>query len=123
MYHRKGGFFMEIKNGKITNVTLTMEDHGVLTFYLTIEGGGVGFGYGGYVIGRGYLGANNFEGSAKGVEAMMRIMDTIGVDTWEDLVGKYLRYEDNGWGSTITKIGNIIDNKWFDIKEFFAAEK
>ena len=111
---------MEIKNAKITNVTLTMEDHGVLTFYLTIEGGGIGFGYGGYIIGRGYLGANDFEGSAKGVEAMMRIMDTIGVNTWEDLKGKYLRYEDNGWGSCVTKIGHIIENKWFDIKEFFA---
>lgn len=114
---------MEIKNAKITNVTLTMKDHGVLTFYLTLEGSGVAFGYGGYVIGHGYLGANDFDGSGKGVEAIMRIMNTIGVDSWEDLKGKYLRYEDNGWGSCVTKIGHIIEDKWFDIKEFFAKEE
>ena len=114
---------MEIKNGKITDVTLTMKDHGVLTFYLTVEGGGVGFGYGGYVIGHGYLGANDFEGSDKGMEAIMRIMNTVGVNSWEDLEGKYLRYEDNGWGSGVTKIGHIIEDKWFDIKEFFKKEE
>ena len=112
---------MEIRNAKITNVSLTMADHGVLTFYLTVEGGGIRFGYGGYVIGRGYLGANNFEGSAKGVEAMMRIMD-VGVDCWEDLEGKYLRYEYNNLDSRVTKIGNILDNNWFDIQKFFAQE-
>ena len=114
---------MEIRNGKITNVSLTMADHGVLTFYLTVEGGGIGFGYGGYCIGHGYLGAKNFKGSAKGVEAMMRIMDTIGVNAWEDLTGKYLRYEYDGLSSIITKIGHITENNWFDIKEFFAKEE
>lgn len=114
---------MEIKNGKITNVSLTMADHGVLTFYLTIEGGGVGFGYGGYVLGHGYLGSDHFDSSAKGLEAMMRIMDTVGVDCWEDLKGQYVRYEYNDWGSTVTKIGNILNDKWFDIKEFFTAKE
>ena len=36
------------------------------------------------------------------------------------LPGKYIRIEDNGLGSTITKIGNIIEEKWFDLKEFFG---
>ena len=38
----------EIKNVKITNVSLTMADHGCLTFYLTLEGDGWGINYGGY---------------------------------------------------------------------------
>ena len=37
----------------------------------------------------------------------------------EDLPGKYIRFEDNGLGSTVTKIGNIIDDKWFDIESYF----
>ena len=51
---------MEIKNAKITNVSITMSDHGCLTFWLTLEGGGWGCGYGGYCIGKGYLGAKEF---------------------------------------------------------------
>lgn len=113
---------MEIKNGKITNVTLTMADHGVLTFYLTIEGNGIGFGYGGFVLGHGYLGAKKFEGSDKGLEAMMRIMDVVGVDCWEDLKNKYIRYVDNGWGQIVKKIGNIINDNWFDITELFSVD-
>ena len=110
---------VEIINMKITNTYLTMRNHGVLTFNLTLEGSGYGVVYGGWVIGHGYLGAKEFLGSAKGTEALMRIMDTVGVERWEDLPGKYVRVVSDGWGSTITKIGNIIDDKWFDAKEFF----
>lgn len=114
---------MEIKNGKITEVTITMADHGVCTFYLIIEGNGVGFAYGGYVIGHGYLNSKHFNGSSKGIEAMLKIMDTVGVDTWENLKGQYIRYEDNGLGSSVKKIGNIITDKWFDIEEFFTTKE
>lgn len=114
---------MTVKNAKITHVSITMADHGCLTFWLTLEGSGWGCGFGGYCIGKGHRGAKEF--SAKngwGLEAMMRIMDTVGVETWEDLKGKYVRAEVESWGGTITKIGNIMDNKWFDIKEFFAEK-
>ena len=109
-----------IENAKITHTDLSMADHGVLTFTLTLEGAGWGTNYGGYVIGKGCLGAKTFEGSAKGTEAIMRIMDTVGVERWNDLKGKYVRVYTGGWGATITKIGNIISDKWFDIKEFFS---
>lgn len=109
----------EIINMKIKSASLSMADHGVLTYDLSLEGNGVGVVYGGYVIGRGYLGAKEFHGSDKGIIALMKIMDTVGVERWEDLSGKYVRVVSDGWGSTITKIGNIIEDKWFDEKEFF----
>lgn len=109
----------EIQNATITGVTITMEDHGCLTFWLFLEGGGWGCGFGGICIGKGHLGAKHFEGSAKGLEAMMRIMDTVGVERWEALKEKYIRAEINGWGGTVTKIGHITQNKWFDINKFF----
>lgn len=112
----------EIKNGYIEGVSLTMSDHGCLTFYLSVSGGCWGFNYGGYCLGKGYLGADKFSGSAKGMECLMHIMNTIGVERWEDLKGKYIRVVDPGWGGTVTKIGNIIDDKWFDIKEFYATD-
>ena len=113
---------MEIMNAHITNVSLTMED--VPTFYITLEGDGWGVNMGGYCIGKGYLGSDNISvESGAGLEAMLRIMDTVGVSSWEDLKGKYCRIESDGWGSTVKKIGNIINNKWFDLKEFFDSAK
>ena len=111
---------LEIKNAKITNVSLTMEDWGCLTFYITLDGGGWGCNYGGYCIGKGYLGAKNFQGSAAGLEVLMRIMDIVGVEKWEELKGKYCRVKTEGWGGTIQAIGNILKDEWFDVKEFYS---
>lgn len=112
---------MEIENAKITSVSISMADHGCLTFTLFLEGRGWGCGFGGYCIGHGYLGADHFDASNKGLEAMMHIMDTVGVDTWEDLKGKYIRCKVSGWGEKIEEIGNLIEDKWFNIKSFFAS--
>lgn len=111
---------LEIKNAKITNISVSMEDHGCLTFYITLDGGGWGCNYGGYCIGKGYLGAKEFYSTNAGLEILMRIMDTVGVEKWEDLEGKYCRVKTEGWGGTIRAIGNILTNKWFDIKEFYS---
>ena len=47
-------------------------------------------------------------------------MDTVGVERWEDLKGKYIRCKVKGWGGTIDEIGNLIEDKWFNIREFFS---
>ena len=112
----------EILNAKIINVSLTMADHEVLTFYVTVEGSCWGCSLGGYVIGKGYIGADDddFQSeSGLGLVAMMRIMEVVGVSRWEDLKGKYCRVEKKGLGRSIQKIGNIIKDKWFDIDQFF----
>ena len=109
----------EIVNALIENVSLSMEDHGVLCYYLQLRMIGMGCNYGGRVIGKGYLGAKDFEGYAKGIEALMRIMDVVGVERWENMMGKYVRVELPDWGASVEKIGNIIEDKWFDQKEFF----
>jgi len=115
---------MTIENAKITSVSLSMADHGCLTFMIYLEGSGWGVVYGGYCIGHGYLGADDFRAeSGSGLEAMMRIMDVVGVDKWENLVGKYVRVKTEGWGGTVDIIGNIVEDKWFDIREFFASKK
>jgi hypothetical protein len=113
----------ETVNMKITNVSLSMADHGVLSLDLTLEGGGRGVVFGGRVLGKGYLGATDFTGSAEGIEYIMRIMDTVGVDRLEELKGKYVRMVDPGWGGIVDEIGNITEDKWFNAKEFFEKEK
>ena len=112
----------KIENAKITQVDLTMEDHGCFTLCMTIEGAGFGCVYGVICIGKGFLGAKKFEGSAKGIEYIMRIMDTVGVSRYLDLKGKYIRVATKGLGSTVKVIGNIINDQWFDPDELFKPE-
>ena len=104
----------EIQNAQIKNVSLNMADHGVLTSDLTLDGHGWGVCYGGYVLGKGY---------ASGLEAIMRIMDTVGCSTYEGMKGKYVRVATKGWGSTVKIIGNILEDKWFDCESFFDDMK
>lgn len=112
---------MEIENAKITNTRISMADHGCLTFDLILEGDGWGCAFGGYCIGRGYLGAKEFTAeSGNGLVAMMKIMDVVGVEKWEDLKDRYIRCKTNRWGGTIDEIGNLIEDKWFNIREFFS---
>lgn len=115
----------ELLNAKITNVSLNMKNHGCVTLDICLDGHGWGVVYGGYCLGKGYLGAedNFFKGSAQGMEAIIRIMDTIGVDDLDDMVGKYVRVASKGLGSSIKIIGNIIEDKWFDYESFFEDAK
>lgn len=113
----------EIQNAQIMSTSISMADHGCLTFTIVLEGNGWGVGYGGYCIGTGYLGADEFKGSGKGLEAMMRVMDVVGVEKWEDLKGKYVRCKVGGWGSGVDEIGNVLKDKWFNIREFFKKEE
>lgn len=78
-----------LRNAEITNVSLNFKDHGVLTLDLTLSGGGWGVVFGGYVLGHGYLGSENFKGSKAGLEAIMRIMDVVGVDDLIEMKGKH----------------------------------
>lgn len=111
-----------IKNAKILSTMLGREVHGIMTFMIYIDAGSFSCGVGGFCLDE-Y--SNNTKARifrAESMEAISKILDIVGVTKWEDLPGKYIRFEDNGWGSTVTKIGNIIDDKWFNMKEFFGKE-
>ena len=115
----------EIENAKITSVSLNMKNYGCLTLDIILEGYGWGVCYGGYCLGKGYVGAddNFFEGSDSGLEAIMRIMDVVGVDDLIELKGKYVRVAKGQWGDPVKILGNITEDKWFDYESFFADKK
>lgn len=116
---------MEIENAKITKASITMADHGCLTFWVYLEGYGWGCGFGGYCIGKGFLGGNDDEFTAEygdGLVAMMRVMNVVGVEKWEDLPGKYIRCKVGRGSEGVKEIGNIIKNKWFNIADFFKQK-
>lgn len=119
----KAGY--EIKNAKITSVSLNMENHGCLTLDIILEGNGWGVCFGGYCLGKGYVGAdeNFFKGSDNGMEAIMRIMDVVGVSDLLKMKGEYVRVATSGWGGTVKIIGNIVEEKWFDYESFFDDKK
>lgn len=115
----------KIENALITSVDLSMADHGCFTLSMVLEGGGWGVTYGGYCLGKGYLGADDdfFDGSAAGMEYLMRIMDTVGVERFQDLKGKYVRVAIKSWCDSVKIIGNILKDKWFDAETFFTDKK
>lgn len=57
-------------------------------------------------------------GSAKGTSVIMRILEVVGVDTWEELKGKYIRIKDCYLGEKVSAIGNLMKNEWVDFDNF-----
>ena len=113
----------QILNAKITDADLSMADQGVLIMRLALAGNGWRADYGGYVLGVGSLGASEFTGMSKGIEQIMRVMDTVGVAHFKELAGSYVRIAVSRSGNgPIHIIGNIITDKWFDIADFFTEE-
>ena len=109
-----------VKNARITSTMLGREDHGIMTFMIYIDAGNFSCGVGGFCLDEFNMDSQTRVFRAKSMKAVSEILNVVGVDKWEDLPGKYIRFEDDGWGSTVTKIGNIIDDKWFDMKNFFS---
>lgn len=113
-----------IENARITNVDLSMGNYGCFTSYITLDGSGWGANYGGYCLGRGYLGSEYFDGCSDSIEYLMRIMDTVGSESFNGMVGKYVRVAiKDGWGDAIRIIGNVLEDKWFDAESFFKDKK
>lgn len=112
-----------IENVRITSTSISMADHGVLCISFSVRGDGWGCNIGQWVNGIGHLGAHEWKGNGSAIVAMMKIMDTVGVERWEDLTGKLIRVKSEGWGSTIDEIGNIIEDKWFNLRKFYETDE
>ena len=108
-----------VENGKIESTMLGVEDHGILTFFLTLKFEGSGQGFGGYAMDSYDKAKKRRIGSAFGTDCILQILDTVGVGKWEDLKGKYVRVKRDGdsWADKILAIGHIVEDKWFNIEE------
>lgn len=96
---------MEIKNAKIGSTFLGIEDHGIFTAMITVDYGGSSQGFG----------QHNLTYKDYGIKYLRKILETVGVDSWEELVGKHIRVKkEGGYNSKICSIGNIIEDKWFE---------
>lgn len=112
-----------IKNARIAATMLGREDHGIMSFAIYIEfDSGMCCGIGNYELDEWDPKVKARVSKSKSIEVISKILDVVGVKTWEDLPGKYIRFEDNGFETFVTKIGNIMEDKWLDFKEFFPAK-
>ena len=100
-----------ILNAKITSAEIFIEDHGLLTFCLYVDTS-AGWSTG--------VGMFDLKGCAN-IDSLLRdILDLVGVTRWSDLKGKYIRIDDNNrWNSTVTMIGNLMEDNWIDLRSYF----
>jgi hypothetical protein len=110
---------MYTTNAKISNTMLGIEDHGILTFSLSLTWGAAGQGFGGYALDQGA----GQKSSGKCMLSIRKLLETVGVNKWEDLKGQLVRIrKQSEFNGSIDEIGHIIDDKWFNIKEYFQGE-
>jgi len=106
------------KNAKIGSTMLGREDHGIMTFMLQLDFSGSGQGCGGYSF-------SNHEKKGDcsfAIDLISKILDVVGVMTWEELVGTpcCAIYIDCSYD--IKGIGHYLDEDNFVIFKDFAKE-
>jgi len=112
------------KNAKIKGVSLTMEDHGVLSAYLHLDYGGACQSFGNYELYSPYYYQTHQKQANFAGHFIWRCMEIAGVERWEDVAGKTIRVRARHDG--IDAIGNIIEDDWFypskDFKTMMETE-
>lgn len=109
-----------IENAKIVATSLGREDHGIFTAYISFEYDEGGQSFGGYGLDAYKAPKDCRIGTAWGMEFIMRVLETVGAESWEKLIGKHVRVDHSH--ASVSGIGHITKNKWFypreDLKEF-----
>ena len=114
-----------ILNAEIKSTSFYFEDNGCLTFDICFNHQRGYQSMGGYCIGHGIINEDDEEhitGTKKGTEAMARIMWAVGVESWEDLEGKYCRVKFDEENGRLTSVGHIIKDKWFNLVEYMKRK-
>lgn len=108
-----------VQNAIIKSVSLSMEDHGLLTSFIHVEkSDGWSQGFGGYAL---YLPKtfDHHKTESFAGHFIARVLSIAGVERWDDVVGKAIRVCD--FGGKIIAIGNIIKDDWFIPEEDFRS--
>jgi hypothetical protein len=116
-----------IKNGRITSTKLGYEDHGILTFWLSLDYGGTCQGFGGYALDSYDKEKECRKHGKYAGRCIEQILKVVGVENWEDIKGKYVRADLDGDGHIGDLIQGIIhildDDISFYPKETWEAIK
>lgn len=114
--------------GTIKSTMLGFQDHGIMTAQLVVEWPGGGVAVGGYRLDEslhGKAGDYSQRGTAYGLDQIIRIIETVGVESWEQLKGQQvvvLFDGDGGWGAQSVGIASTVDeSKVFILSEHAKA--
>lgn len=105
---------IDIKNARIESTMLGIEDHGILTCWISLDYGSSGQGFGGYPFDKPDKKTGKRVGLSQMGTYIRRILEILGVDTWEELPGKHIRVKTDGEYGKIIAIGHIIKDEWFE---------
>ncbi len=109
----------EERNAIITDATITNDDHGLLSAWLSLDYGGSGQGFGGYAL---YL-PDGFKlrtvGPNYAGHFIWRVLAVAGVTQWSALVGKTIRVRCTP--AKVESIGHIVNDDWFNPSDDFKA--
>lgn len=103
----------------IRRTTLGIEDHGILTAWLHLEGGSCGQGFGGRGMDKPNGDRGPRVGSSYGTDYILQILRVVGVDSWEKLSGQQviaLRDKDFPYGA-IVGLAHPIEDRVFIAKK------
>lgn len=105
----------KIQNARIEGTFLGIEDHGILTFMIRLEYASGVQSFGQYMLDYRDKEKDEIVGNAQGFVLIRRVLEVVGVDSWEKLRGKTIR-ADADYGK-VYRIGNIIKDEWCDAAE------
>jgi hypothetical protein len=109
-----------IENARIAATFLGFEDHGILTLQLICEGASTQ-GFGGYALD----GRPGKDGERVPIAAcgawIAGLLRALKVDSWERVKGQLVRVERDEPYGQITRIGHIIEDRWFSPADALAA--
>lgn len=105
-----------ILNAKITSADIFIEDHDILTFAIGIEtSAGWSTNIGCFYLD--WTKDGELVPAPYTSKVIRAILETVGVRSWSDLVGKYIRVDDNDLrNSSITKIANLMKDNWINLR-------
>ena len=117
--------------GKIESTMLGTEKHGIMSFDLVFDFGGIGQVFGGYCLDTYDEEQKTRVATIAGMDLIMGILKACGIEKWEDIKGKimYALYDKDGWEQTIKGIkalpfesgGTFLIEDWQ--KKWFPKEQ
>jgi hypothetical protein len=111
---------METKNAIIRHTFLGFEDHDIFTFILTLDYGGSQQGAGTYCLSHNTKKDRHVIHESAG-PVIAKILEVVGVDTWEELKGKHIRAKCSY--DKVSAIGHIVHDRWLVFEDFFKKYK
>lgn len=111
---------MVYKNAIITSTKLGYIQHrGIMTFWIFLDYGGQGQVFGGYCL-DGY--DDSTESRVQSVltgDLVFNLLDTLGLDSWEDLKGTVVRaiLDEDSFSGKVLGLAHFIQNKEFNFVE------